>query len=70
MKKIKLFPELEAELKRQGYTHESIAKCIGLSTSSISYRMTGKVEWSLKEMKKVCSLLGKSLDQLFGTNAQ
>lgn len=65
MRKKVFFPNLEAELKRQGYTQEAYAKKIGLTPSSISYRMNGKVDFSLSEMIATSDLLKKKMDYLF-----
>lgn len=64
MKKV-LFPNLEAELKKKGYTQSAYGKAIGLTPSQVSYRLNGKIDFSLYEMTKTADLLDKTLDYLF-----
>lgn len=40
---------VRGELNRQNYTMSNLADYLGLSYSSISYKLSGKVDWSLKE---------------------
>lgn len=64
--KVRLFPNLEAEIKRNGYTNEGFAKKIKiLSPSSLSCRLNGKVDFSLTEMLVIAKELKKGLDYLF-----
>ena len=64
--KKRLFPNLEAELKRNGLTNALYGKKIGLSASGVSARLNGKTDFSLGEMLKTKELLNKTLDELFG----
>lgn len=60
-----LFPNLLAELARQGKTRADLGIALGLSPSSISDRLSGSVEFDLSEIKATCKFLGKSFDDLF-----
>lgn len=60
-----LFPNLEAELKRQGYTQEKYAERLGLTPTAVSYRLRGKINFKLPEMVETSDLLHQPMDVLF-----
>lgn len=64
MKKIK-YPELVGEMAKHGDTQESIGKLLGLAYSSVCRRLTGKTEWSISEIDKLCDYYNKSYEELF-----
>lgn len=51
------FAKLRGLIKEKGMTESELAMKINLSPSSISCRLSGKVEWSLPEMRAVCDVL-------------
>lgn len=60
-----LFPNILAELARNGINQTQYGEYIGLSQSSVSDRLIGNVEFDLYEIKKTCELLNKPFDYLF-----
>lgn len=64
MKKI-LYPGLLAEMAKRGDTLNTIGKLIGVTNSSVSKRFSGKVEWSISEIEKICDYYGKDYYELF-----
>lgn len=65
IKKIPIFPNLEAELTRQGYTQKAYGEYLGLSQASTSARMNGLTPFTLPEIKKTMDLLHKDFSELF-----
>lgn len=52
-----VFNKLRGRIKELGKTEADFAKDMGMSSSSLSLRLNGKIEWNLDEMKQVCTLL-------------
>ena len=64
MKVIK-YPGLVAEMAKHGDTQRTIAKLLGITSPNISTRFSGKVEWSISEIDKICEYYGKDYNELF-----
>jgi len=64
MKKV-LYPDLVAEMAKRGETQKTIAKLIGIANTNVSKRFSGKKDWSISEIEKICDYYGKSYDELF-----
>ena len=64
MKKV-IYPGLVAEMAKRGETQEVLSKLLGLRRESISRRMTGKLEWSISEIEKICEYYKKDYYELF-----
>ena len=64
MKKI-IYPGLVGEMAKRGDTQEVLAKLLGLPRESISRRLSGKIEWSISEIDKICEHYGKDYYELF-----
>ena len=62
-----MFSNLEAELKRKRITREKLANELKMSISTISTKLTGKSEFTLKEAMEIKKLLSVDLpiDDLF-----
>ena len=58
------YPNVRAEMSRHGKTIQDIAKYLGLSTNSVSFKLNGKREFTLKEVENLASLFNCSLDYL------
>lgn len=56
-----MFKNLHAEIARNSYTKKSIAEFLGISESSLRYKLSGKTEFTLSEIKKLKQLLGENL---------
>lgn len=48
---------LRGELKRKKISQQKAADWLNISRASFSYRLSGKIEWSLKEIISLCELL-------------
>lgn len=64
MKKIN-FPGLVGEMARRGETNEMLANLLGVRRETISKKMSGKTEWTIGEIDKICEHYGKDYYQLF-----
>lgn len=64
MKKV-LYPGLVAEMARRGEDQRAISKLLGISRPNISKRFTGKTEWSISEIEKICKYYNKNYYELF-----
>ena len=60
-----VYPNLVKELIDRNETQEILGKAIGLSKTSVNYKFTGRVEWSISEIEKVCKYFGKDYYELF-----
>lgn len=67
MKKV-LYPELIGEMAKHGDTQKSIGKLLGITYASVSRRLTGKSEWSILEVEKLCNYYNKDYYELFKKN--
>lgn len=59
------FPALRGAIERGGFTVREFAKECGMSVSTLSEKMSGKVDWKLREMEKICRVLNARMDVLF-----
>lgn len=51
------YSKLLGRIKEYGFTQESIALEIGMSVSTISFKLNNKAFFSQKEIRKICDLL-------------
>ena len=49
--------ELQAELKRKGYSYASISKALGISHNTFSRKIVGMNDFTLPEIQKLVSEL-------------
>ena len=64
MKQVK-YPGLVAEMASRGENQKTIAKLLGRTGPNISKRFSGKKEWSIGEIEKICEYYGKDYYELF-----
>lgn len=62
-----MYPNLEAEMKRNGITGEKMAKQLGISRSSLSAKMNNRDRMKLSECASIIDLFfdGMKIDYLF-----
>lgn len=62
-----MYPNLKAEMGRNGLKGKDLAETIGLGQKTFSKKMTGKAEFTLGQARKIKSRFfpGLSLDYLF-----
>ena len=58
------FAKLRGRVKEKGMTENELARAINLSPSSLSCRLSGKVDWTLPEMRAVCDVLDIELSEV------
>lgn len=64
MKKV-LYPELVGEMAKRGETQKSLAKVLETTPSAVWRRLTGRTEWTIGEVDKICEYFGKDYYELF-----
>jgi plasmid maintenance system antidote protein VapI len=67
MKNLK-YPELAGEMARHGDTQRTLAKVLGLKPDAVWRRVSGRTEWTIDEVDKICEYYGKDYYQLFKRN--
>ena len=50
-----------AEMTRNGFTREEIAKKLDLSLPSFRKKLSGQIDFKMSEIKKIISLFGNNL---------
>lgn len=64
-----MFERLRELRKEKGLTCEAMAEALGLETkSAYSKKENGNTKFSLDDAKKVSSILGKSIEDIFFTD--
>ena len=65
-----MFPNLEAEMARSKITHLQMAEMLGVTPTTLSFKLNGKSSLSLKECVLIKQLMfpDKTLDYLFATD--
>lgn len=64
-KKKKMYPGLRAEMSRNGDTQDSLAKEMNLTKATVNHRITGKSEWTIKDIEFFCNKYKKDYYELF-----
>lgn len=65
MKKIVKFPNLVAEMARNGETQKDLAALLNISRSKMSRKMTGKSLWTIPDVEIICNHYKKDYYELF-----
>ena len=62
-----IYPNLEAEMARRGYTKEDLGKCLGLHASGVYLMLSGKRNLSISRALKIRDSMfpGRRIDYLF-----
>ena len=48
---------LRGKIAEKGFTQESLAKAVGISTNSMSRKLLGERQFRLKEVVRICEVL-------------
>jgi len=64
MKKI-MYPDIRGEMARHGETNNDLGKLLGVTSGSISRRLSGEIEWSISEIELLCKHYNKNYYELF-----
>lgn len=66
MKKAKPYAKLRGRMAEKGVTQLMLAKLMGLSPTSVNFKLSGKSDFTVKEMKMLkYSLDLESIDEYF-----
>lgn len=67
-----MFPNLEAEMAREKITQAKLAEILGITPTTLSFKLNGKSTLSLKECVEIKkkAFPDKSLDYLFWTDEE
>lgn len=65
MRKEIKFPNLVGEMAKRGENQKTLAILLNCHRSTISKKLSGKVEWSIGEVERICEHYGKDYYQLF-----
>jgi len=60
-----VYPFLINEMKKNGETQKELAKTLGLTRESVNFRFSGKREWTISEIEKICKHYNKDFYELF-----
>ena len=52
------YSELKGKIRAVFDTQEAFADAMGMSRNAVSQRLTGAIEWKIKEIAKACDVLG------------
>lgn len=52
-----VYSKLRGLIKEKGLSESELAKEINLSSSSLSLRLNGKVDWTVPEVRAICDVL-------------
>jgi len=67
---LRKYGNIRAELARDGLHLEDLARELGISTTTLSYKLNGKKRWWLHEAKQIVDFLNSrgrnyTIDELF-----
>lgn len=67
-----MFRNLEAEMVLKGFTQGMIAERLGITPTTLSFKLNGKSPISLKECVEIKNIIGSSkrIEELFATETQ
>lgn len=58
------YPNIKAEMGRHNLTIKEMAGNLGLSSNSVSFKLSGKREFTLSEIERIANMFSCSLDYL------
>lgn len=65
LKKQVKYPNLVSEMARRGESQKTIAHLLGVTQATISRKLSGKIDWTMKEINAICEYYGMGFCQLF-----
>jgi DNA-binding XRE family transcriptional regulator len=63
---LELLKNVKAEMSRHGKTNADMAKLLGMSENSFSFKLNERREFSLTEARKIAELFKVSVDYIAG----
>ena len=61
MERQDVYPELCGEIRKKYRTQRALAHAIGMNTSVLSRKLSGRTQWSYSDVANICSALGISM---------
>lgn len=55
---------VRGELRRRNETQEGLATYLGVNRSTLSYRLSGQIEWSFRDVLKTCEYLDRQIEEI------
>ena len=59
------FRKLQGKIKETFETQGDFATAMGLSQTTITAKLKGRIDWKRAEMRKACELLGIPIDKIY-----
>ena len=59
------YPNLRAEMAKNGISQEKLAEVIGITQQTFSRKITGLNEWTISEIETICEYFNKDYYELF-----
>lgn len=59
------YPGLVGELAKRNISQKTLANIIGVGTTAMSFKMTGKNDFTISEVEKICEYFNKNYYELF-----
>lgn len=63
-----MFWKLRGALREKNIKQSELAREVGMSNSTLSFKMNGKSQFTLEEMKKISEILSKDVMEIFFDN--
>lgn len=58
------YSKLKGRIKEKAGTQEELAKKMNVSSASISYKLSGRTQFSQKDIKRLCEILDIPADKI------
>ena len=59
------YKNLLIEMVKHGETQSDIANLLGIARTTVNFRISGKSEWTINEIEKICEHYQKDYYELF-----
>ena len=59
------YPNLLLEIKRRGETQDDLSELLGISRTTVNFKLSGKSDWTISEIEAICEHYDKDYYDLF-----
>lgn len=59
------YPEIVSELRKNAESQQQLANYLGINISTLQCKLSGKSQWNIGEIDKLCEHFGKDYYELF-----
>jgi len=59
------YPEIIGELRKKAESKQYLADFLGINISTLIKKLSGKTQWNIGEIDKICEHFGKDYYELF-----